>query len=159
MKRSDLRQLIKQELKENWFDNMSSEKQKEYVKDHPDSKFSVGKKDDELKKIYHFRNAITGSRIDIKLTDDEAEKKKEQLGSRWKLLSTEEYLREVIQEVLNEKWKDDVEIKDTGEHADKTIEQLKKELAALKGKKPYNREKAGELMFAIRAKRNFKGGV
>ncbi len=58
---------------------------------------------------------------------------------------------------LKEKWEKEVEIKSTGEHADKTIEQLKKEVEALRGK-PGNKEKMGELLFAIRAKQGWKKG-
>jgi hypothetical protein len=57
--------------------------------------------------------------------------------------------------LLSEKWKDDVEIKQTGEHADKSIAQLKKEIEALRGK-PGNKEKMGELLFALRAKQGWK---
>ena len=48
------------------------------------------------------------------------------------------------------------EVKSTGEHADKTIAQIKKEMEALKGKKPFNREQFLELMFALRAKQGWK---
>jgi hypothetical protein len=57
--------------------------------------------------------------------------------------------------LLDEKWKKDVEIRSTGEHAGKSIGQLKKQVAALKGK-PGNKEKMGELLFAIRAKQGWK---
>ena len=69
-----------------------------------------------------------------------------------------EMLREMIKEVLNEKWEKEVDIKSTGEHADKTIEQLKKEIEALRGK-PGNKEKMGELLFALRAKQGWKKGA
>jgi len=68
-----------------------------------------------------------------------------------------EILRPIVREVMLEKWKDDVDIKKTGEHADKTIEQLKKEIEALRGK-PGNKEKMGELIFALRAKQGWKKG-
>ena len=68
-----------------------------------------------------------------------------------------EIIREVVREILMEKWKDGVDVKSTGEHADKTIAQLKKEIEALKGK-PGNKEKMGELLFALRAKQGWKKG-
>lgn len=66
-------------------------------------------------------------------------------------------LRKMIKEVMAEKWEPEVDIKSTGEHADKTIVQLKKEIEALKGK-PGNKEKMGELLFALRAKQGWKKG-
>jgi hypothetical protein len=68
-----------------------------------------------------------------------------------------EMIRSLVREILNEKWKDGVEIKSTGEHAGKTIAQLKKEIEALRGK-PGNKEKMGELVFALRAKQGWKKG-
>ena len=56
---------------------------------------------------------------------------------------------------LIEKWAKDVNIKSTGEHAGKSVEQLKKEIEALRGK-PGNKEKMGELIFALRAKQGWK---
>ena len=56
---------------------------------------------------------------------------------------------------LEEKWAKDVDVKSTGQHAGKSIEQLKKEINALKGK-PGNKEKMGELLFALRAKQGWK---
>ena len=56
-----------------------------------------------------------------------------------------------------EKWSKDVEVKSTGEHAGKTIAQLKKEVDALRGK-PDNEKKMGGLLFAIRAKQGWKKG-
>ena len=66
-----------------------------------------------------------------------------------------EIIRKMVKEELNEKWEDDVDIKSTGEHADKTIEQLKREMEALKGKKPFDREQYSELLFALRAKQGW----
>jgi hypothetical protein len=63
----------------------------------------------------------------------------------------------LIEKYLGEKWKKDVDIKSTGEHKGKTIEQLKKEIEALKGKSG-NKEKMGELLFALRAKQGWKKG-
>ena len=48
-------------------------------------------------------------------------------------------LSDIVREIIEEEWDKDVEIKSTGEHADKTITQIKKEMEALKGKKPFNR--------------------
>ena len=64
---------------------------------------------------------------------------------------------EKIDNYLEEKWKPEVEIKSTGEHAGKSMAQLKKEIEALKGK-PGNKEKMGELLFALRAKGGWKKG-
>ena len=60
-------------------------------------------------------------------------------------------------ETLDEKWAKKVKIEKTGEHAGKSVEQLKKEIAALKGK-PGNKEKMGELLFALRSKTGWKKG-
>jgi len=80
--------------------------------------------------------------------------------------------RESVEEEKNidEKWNKDVKVKKTGEHAGKTIEEIDKELAALKRKsekyqeegKPVPKEiieKERELIFAKRAKRHWKEGV
>ena len=56
-----------------------------------------------------------------------------------------------------EKWSKDVEVKSTGEHAGKTIDQLKKEVDALRGKSG-NEKEMGGLLFAIRAKQGWKKG-
>lgn len=56
---------------------------------------------------------------------------------------------------LTEKWAKDVHIHATGKHAGKSIAQLKGEIEALKGK-PGNKEKMGELLFALRAKQGWK---
>ena len=64
---------------------------------------------------------------------------------------------EKIDNYLGEKWAKKVEIKQTGEHAGKSQAQLKKEIAALRGK-PGNKEKMGELVFALRAKGGWKKG-
>ena len=73
-------------------------------------------------------------------------------------IELKEMIRRMVREILQEKWSNDIEIKSTGEHADKTVTNLRKELETLKGKKPYDREKAGELMFAIRAKTGWEKG-
>ena len=41
-------------------------------------------------------------------------------------------LIDIIQNIISEEWDKDVEVKSTGEHADKTITQIKKEMEALK---------------------------
>lgn len=58
---------------------------------------------------------------------------------------------------LFEKWKKKVKIEKTGEHAPKSKVKLKKEVQALRGK-PGNKEKMGELLFALRAKQGWKKG-
>jgi hypothetical protein len=71
------------------------------------------------------------------------------------------------QKDVNEKWKGDVKVKKTGEHADKSVAELKKELNSLKEKsKKYQDEgkkvpkniidQEAELKFAIRAKQGWK---
>lgn len=68
---------------------------------------------------------------------------------------------------VNEKWEGDVKVKKTGEHADKSVAELKKELNSLKEKsKKYQDEgkkvpkkivdQEAELKFAIRAKQGWK---
>ena len=64
---------------------------------------------------------------------------------------------EKIDDYLSEKWAKEVKIQSTGEHAGKSMAQLKKEIAALRGK-PGNKEKMGELIFALRAKQHWKKG-
>jgi len=64
---------------------------------------------------------------------------------------------EEINDLIDEKWAKDVDIKSTGEHADKTVAQIKKEIEALKGKAG-NKEKMGELLFALRSKTGWKKG-
>ena len=67
-------------------------------------------------------------------------------------------LIDIILDVITEEWGADVDIKSTGTHADKSITKIKKELGSLKGKKPFNRERFSELMFALRAKQGWKTG-
>jgi hypothetical protein len=67
------------------------------------------------------------------------------------------------------KWKGDVEVEQTGEHAGKSIEQLQSEKSSLKKRQetykknhdgkadPKLTEQMREIDFAIRAKRNWKG--
>jgi len=75
------------------------------------------------------------------------------------LVTNEEWLEyeKAYGEVLDEKWAKKVKIEKTGEHAGKSVEQLKKEIEALKGK-PGNKEKMGELLFALRSKTGWKKG-
>lgn len=58
---------------------------------------------------------------------------------------------------LGEKWGKDVEIKKTGEYEGMSVAELKKKIKALEGK-PGNKEKMGELLFALRAKQGWKKG-
>lgn len=57
---------------------------------------------------------------------------------------------------LDEKWPGKVDIKQTGEHAGKTVAQIKKEIKKLKGKG--QKEQMGELVFALRSKTGWKKG-
>jgi len=68
-------------------------------------------------------------------------------------ISRESEEKELLE--LLEKWAKEVDIKSTGEHSDKSIAQLKKQIVALRGK-PGNKEKMGELLFALRAKQGWK---
>lgn len=78
-------------------------------------------------------------------------------------------IREIVKSALNEKWKGDAKVEKTGEHADKTIAELKKELKDLKekSKKYQDQDKKvpksiidqeREIVFAIRAKTGWKKG-
>lgn len=70
-------------------------------------------------------------------------------------LELKEMIREMVREVISEKWEDDVEVKSTGEHADKTIAQLEKEMDAMVGTDKFDRDKYAELQFAWRAKKGW----
>lgn len=59
---------------------------------------------------------------------------------------------------LYEKWSKKVKVKKTGEHSEKTIKDIKKQMNKLKGKTPFDREKYSELLFALRAKQGWKKG-
>ena len=64
--------------------------------------------------------------------------------------------------VVSEKWSGDTEIKSTGKWADKTIAELKKARSALKNKEDRTKEETSKLRqinFAIRSKKDWKGGV
>lgn len=82
---------------------------------------------------------------------DKKKKKDTVTEEEWK-----EY-EEVYGETLDEKWAKKVEIEKTGEHAGKSVGQLKKEIEGLKGGKA-NKEKMGELLFALRSKTGWKKG-
>lgn len=65
---------------------------------------------------------------------------------------------------VSEKWEGKAEIKSTGEYAGKTLAQLNSMLDKLKKSGPHKagsaeNKKMKQLMFAIRAKKNWKGGV
>ena len=73
--------------------------------------------------------------------------------------SFEKWTEEKHPEIFTEKWKKDVDIKQTGEHKGKTIAKLKKELSGLKGKGgEHAKGERGERLFAIRAKSGWKKG-
>ena len=59
---------------------------------------------------------------------------------------------------LMEKWGKDVEIKSTGEYKDWTVEELRAEMEKMKGSENFDKEKYGELQFALRAKTGWKKG-
>lgn len=72
-------------------------------------------------------------------------------------------------ENLDEKWAGDADIKSTGEHAGKTIEQLKSQLASLKAQSKAHHDKGEkvpedikkkekQILFALRAKGGWKKG-
>lgn len=78
-------------------------------------------------------------------------------------------IRQVVKSALNEKWKGNAKVEKTGEHADKTVTELKKELKDLKekSKKYQDQDKKvpksildqeREIVFAIRAKQGWKKG-
>jgi hypothetical protein len=65
---------------------------------------------------------------------------------------------------LDEKWAGDAEIKSTGQYEGKTLAQLKSMLAKLKKSGPHKtgtpkNKRMKQIMFAIRAKKGWKGGV
>ena len=77
---------------------------------------------------------------------------------------TRKQLAQIIQEevsaVLAEKWKGDPEIEQTGEYADKSVEELCSMKKALMDKEERTKEEQGkvkEINFALRAKRGWKG--
>lgn len=81
------------------------------------------------------------------------------------VLDGQKYLLEKGDTIMLEKWKGDVEIEQTGEHASKSVAQLRKEVADLKKKQESNEEtdpdvtkEIRERNFAIRAKTGWKKG-
>ena len=81
------------------------------------------------------------------------------------ILDGQKYLLEKGDSIVLEKWKGDVEIEQTGEHASKSVAQLRKEVANLKKKQENNEEadpnitkEIKERNFAIRAKTGWKKG-
>ena len=69
-------------------------------------------------------------------------------------------IQEEIKTALAEKWKGDPEIKQTGEYADKSVEELcsmKKGLMDKKERSKQEQEKVREINFALRSKRGWKG--
>ena len=87
-----------------------------------------------------------------------------------KITTLKSILEDIVEEELNEKWEGDVDVEKTGEYADKSISQLKSELEKVKKKsKQYQDkgqdvpdnviEKEHQILFAIRAKKHWKGGV
>ena len=78
-------------------------------------------------------------------------------SSDWEGTKVQEWINSDEAEMLAEKWAKKVAIQHTGEHAGKSEAELKQEIAALRGK-PGNKEKMGELLFALRAKQGWKKG-
>jgi hypothetical protein len=82
------------------------------------------------------------------------------------VLDDERYVLEKGDRIVFEKWEGDVEIKQTGEHANKTVDEIKKQIANLK-KRQEGKDKADpkitktlrELNFALRAKTGWKKGT
>ena len=59
--------------------------------------------------------------------------------------------------LISERWENDVDVQQTGEHKDKSIEQLKSEMDAIEKRATFNRGEWSERMFAVRAKQGWKG--
>jgi len=71
-------------------------------------------------------------------------------------------IKEEVEKIISEKWKGDVEIEQTGEYADKTIEQLCDMKDKIVGKEPFtdkDKKRLSQINFAIRAKRDWRGGA
>jgi len=62
-----------------------------------------------------------------------------------------------LEKQLAEKWDKKVKIQHTGQYTDWDAAKLKKAIKALRGK-PGNKEKMGELLFALRAKEHWPKG-
>lgn len=72
--------------------------------------------------------------------------------------------KELGEAELDEKWAGDAEVKQTGQYSGKSVEELKSMLAKLKKSGPHKEGTPGfkrmrQIMFAIRAKKDWKGGV
>jgi hypothetical protein len=112
---------------------------------------------------------------DFKLLRRKKEMKEKLYGKQHKIdknkngkIDSEDFKLLRKEDTINEKWKGDVEVQKTGEHADKTIEQINSEIKKLKSKSENykkegkkvpssNREKMAELYFAKRAKKDWPG--
>jgi hypothetical protein len=90
-------------------------------------------------------------------------------GKKMKDISNYDKVNET-KKSLDEKWAGDVDVKKTGEHAGKSVEQVNKELAAIKKRNEARKEKGeketaadkeqrAELQFAKRAKQGWKESV
>jgi len=89
---------------------------------------------------------------------------KDKILEAYEMFLEEEWAERMIDDILysdelNEKWKKKVKIQATGEHAGKSVKQLRKEICAMKGSKNFDREKFSELLFALRAKEGWKKGA
>lgn len=72
--------------------------------------------------------------------------------------------QEMKEAELDEKWAGDAKINPTGQYAGKSVDELKSMLAKLKKSGPHEKGSPGfkkmrQIMFAIRAKKDWKGGV
>jgi len=71
---------------------------------------------------------------------------------------------EMKEDALDEKWAGDAKVEPTGQYAGKSVEELKSMLTKLKKSGPHKEGTPGfkrmrQIMFAIRAKKDWKGGV
>jgi hypothetical protein len=71
---------------------------------------------------------------------------------------------EMKEDALDEKWAGDAKVEPTGQYAGKSVEELKSMLTKLKKSGPHKEgtpgfKKMRQVMFAIRAKKDWKGGV
>ena len=85
-------------------------------------------------------------------------------GTRKKFDNIKQLKSILANEKLSESWDTKEKIKSTGQFKNKTIEELKSMLAKLKKSGPHaegtkENKRMKEIMFAIRAKKNWKGGV
>ena len=150
-----------------------------YAKKHLEKKFKIKNvrflKDRQtgIDHVLDFREALTGpTRMEVAKEFDKIKTTVSKLGLAKTHLEKKFNISKVrfhtvrgevslldfkVNESLDEKWKKDVEIDSTGEHADKTVEQIKREIEDLRGE-PGNNEELGELLFALRAKGGWKKG-